>query len=58
VDHTFLRARDSVGSYGTGLRVGETPQLRYRNAVMYLGLIKDLKVTQPLQVSIGSLASL
>jgi hypothetical protein len=44
VDHTFLRSRDANSSFGVGLQVGDTPQIRYRNAVMYLGLISDVKV--------------
>lgn len=44
VDHTFLRSRDATSSFGVGLQVGDTPQIRYRNAVMYLGLIQDVKV--------------
>ena len=48
VDHTFLRSREASGSYGAGLMVGDTPQIRYRNAVMYLGLITDRKVRDEL----------
>jgi hypothetical protein len=44
VDYTFLRSRDSRGAYGGGLCVGDTPQIRYRNAVTYLGLISDVKL--------------
>lgn len=44
VDHTFLRSRDAKSSFGVGLQVGDTPQIRYRNAVMYLGLITDANV--------------